>query len=205
MEIVRGWMSVHRSDDGGRRWPSVWASRSERVDDGARPARSRRRVLRGSLHRRRRRAVEWCERGLLARIHRLTLGRLRKEIEAVSPADFVRFLLRWQHVQPGTQLHGRDGVREVIRQLEGLELPGPAWERDVLPARIADYDPADLEHLCLAGEVAWGRLRLAPPAADEPDEPAPRTPPRGADASGAARLRAAPGPRRARSSPPRHQ
>ena len=106
-------------------------------------------------------AVEWCERGLLARIHRLTLGRLRREIEAVSPADFVRFLFSWQHVQPGTQLHGRDGVRHVIAQLQGLELPGPAWERDVLPARIAEYDAADLEHLCLAGEIAWGRLVVA--------------------------------------------
>src|SRR4029077_7595711 len=75
---------------------------------------------------------EWCDRALLARIHRLTLGRLRKEIEAVSPVEFVRFLLHWQHVYPRAQLHGRDGVLEVIRQLEGLELPGPAWERDVL-------------------------------------------------------------------------
>jgi ATP-dependent Lhr-like helicase len=105
--------------------------------------------------------LEWCERGLLARIHRLTLGRLRREIEAVSPADFVRFLFAWQHVQPGAQLHGRDGVRHVVAQLQGLELPGPAWERDVLPARIAGYDPADLEQLCLAGEVAWGRLTIA--------------------------------------------
>jgi len=105
--------------------------------------------------------VEWCERGLLSRIHRLTLGRLRKEIEAVSKVDFIRFLFVWQHVQPGTQLHGRDGVRHVIGQLQGLELPGPGWERDVLPARVAAYDPADLEQLCLAGEVAWGRLSVA--------------------------------------------
>ncbi len=103
--------------------------------------------------------VEWCERRLLARIHRLTLGRLRREIQPVSAADFVRFLLRWQHVQPGSQLHGRDGVHQVIRQLQGLELPAPAWEQHVLPARIAAYDPAELEHLCLAGVVTWGRLR----------------------------------------------
>ncbi len=103
--------------------------------------------------------VEWCERRLLSRIHRLTLGRLRREIHPVSAADFIRFLLRWQHVQPGSQLHGRDGVHEVIRQLQGLELPAPSWEQHVLPARIAAYDPADLEHLCLAGVVTWGRLR----------------------------------------------
>jgi len=109
---------------------------------------------------------EWCERRLLGRIHRLTLGRLRREIEAVSAADFIRFLLRWQHVHADTQLHGRDGVLEVIRQLQGIELPAPAWERDILPARINLYDPADLEHLCLAGAVAWGRLRLTDPTAD---------------------------------------
>ncbi len=110
---------------------------------------------------------EWCERGLLARIHRLTLGTLRREIEPVSAADFLRALFRWQHVHQGTLLHGRDGVRAVIAQLEGLELPGPAWERDVLPARIGSYDPADLERLCLAGEVAWGRLAMARPADEE--------------------------------------
>jgi ATP-dependent Lhr-like helicase len=111
--------------------------------------------------------VEWCERGLLARIHRLTVGRLRSEIQPVSPSDFVRFLLRWQHVHEGTQLHGREGVRSIIAQLGGLELPAGAWERDVLPARVAGYDGADLEQLCLAGEVAWGRL--APQLPDEDD------------------------------------
>ncbi len=103
--------------------------------------------------------VEWCERRLLSRIHRLTLGRLRREINPVSAADFIRFLLRWQHLQPGSQLHGRDGIHQVIRQLQGMELPAPAWEQHVLPARIAAYDPAELEHLCLAGMVTWGRLR----------------------------------------------
>ena len=103
--------------------------------------------------------VEWCERRLLSRIHRLTLGRLRREIHPVSATDFIRFLLRWQHVQPGSQLHGRDGIHQVIRQLQGMELPAPAWEQHVLAARMADYDPADLEHLCLAGIVTWGRLR----------------------------------------------
>ena len=114
---------------------------------------------------------EWCERRLLARIHRLTLGRLRREIEAVSAADFVRFLLRWQHLSPGTKLHKRDGVAQIIAQLQGIEIPAPAWERDVLAARIHLYDPSHLEQLCLAGEVAWGRLRLPTAAAD--DEAAP--------------------------------
>ena len=114
--------------------------------------------------------VEWCERRLLSRIHRLTLGRLRREIHPVSATDFIRFLLRWQHVQPGSQLHGRDGIHQVIRQLQGMELPAPAWEQHVLAARMADYDPADLEHLCLAGVVTWGRLRRDTGAPeDDPD------------------------------------
>jgi ATP-dependent Lhr-like helicase len=109
---------------------------------------------------------EWCDRALLARIHRLTLGRLRREIEPVSAADFMRFLFRWQHVQPGTHLHGRHGLLEVVGQLQGLELPARAWEAHVFPARVVRYDPNDLEQLCLAGAVAWGRLRAEPPADD---------------------------------------
>jgi ATP-dependent helicase Lhr and Lhr-like helicase len=111
--------------------------------------------------------VEWCDRRLLARIHRQTIGRLRREIEPVSAADLMRFLFRWQHVHPGAQLHGRQGLLEVVGQLEGFELPARAWEAHVLPARVARYDPADLEHLCLAGAVAWGRLDAG--AAPEPD------------------------------------
>lgn len=109
---------------------------------------------------------EWCDRSLLARIHRLTLGRLRKEIEAVSVADFMRFLFRWQHVHPGAQQHGRHAVLDVVGQLQGLEIPARAWEGHVFPARIARYDPNDLEQLCLAGAVAWGRLRIDAPEDD---------------------------------------
>jgi len=111
--------------------------------------------------------TEWCERRLLSRIHRLTLGRLRREIEAVTTADFMRFLFRWQHVQQGTQLHGRDGLAQVIGQLQGLELPAPAWEEHVLPARVRPYDPGDLEYLCLSGMVTWGRLAPNGGAGDE--------------------------------------
>jgi len=103
--------------------------------------------------------IEWCDRVLLARIHRLTLGRMRREIEPVSPVEFMSFLLSWQHVGVNRQFEGRDGVLRVIQQLQGLELPAPAWEQSVLPTRVRNYSPADLEHLCLAGVVAWGRLR----------------------------------------------
>src|SRR5262249_185892 len=119
---------------------------------------------------------EWCERGLLARIHRLTLGRLRKAVEPVSAADLMRFFFRWQHVQPGTRLHGRQGLLAVLGQLEGVELPARAWESQVLPARVSGYQPDDLEHLCLAGIVAWGRLRAPAPSDDAP-APAPARPP----------------------------
>jgi ATP-dependent Lhr-like helicase len=102
-------------------------------------------------------ANEWCDRRLLARIHRLTLGRLRREIEPVNPGDLWRFLQRWQHAAPGTQLHGAAGLLEVIDQLAGFEAAVGAWEQEIFPARIAGYDPAHLDELCLSGEVMWGR------------------------------------------------
>jgi ATP-dependent Lhr-like helicase len=102
--------------------------------------------------------LEWCDRRLLARIHRLTLNRLRAEIEPVSPADFMRFLFAWQHVTPAAQLTGLDGVRAVLTQLDGYELAAGAWERDVLPARVRGYTASALDQLCYAGDAAWGRL-----------------------------------------------
>jgi ATP-dependent Lhr-like helicase len=104
--------------------------------------------------------TEWCERHALARIHRRTLSRLRREIEPVSAADLMRFLFKWQHVASGAQLHGRVGLREIVQQLQGFELPAAAWERAVLPARMGKYDPSWLDALCLSGEVAWGRLAV---------------------------------------------
>jgi ATP-dependent Lhr-like helicase len=108
--------------------------------------------------------VEWCDRRLLARIHRYTLNRLRAEIEAVSPADFTRFLFAWQHVDPTSRLRDLDGVRAIVRLLNGYELPAGAWERAVLPARLDRYDPSLLDLLCLTGEVGWGRLSRGPAA-----------------------------------------
>ncbi|MGH7699229.1 MAG: Lhr family ATP-dependent helicase, partial [Gemmatimonadales bacterium] len=102
--------------------------------------------------------IEWCERRLLARIHRYTLDRLRKEIEPVSPADFMRFLFRWQRLTAETRATGPDGLSAVLDLLDGYELPAGAWESEILPARVAEYDPLWLDGLCLSGEVAWGRL-----------------------------------------------
>lgn len=116
-------------------------------------------VLRG-VFRSGRSGVEWCDRGLLSRIHRRTIQGLRKSIEPVSPAHFMRFLFKWQHLEKGTQLHAEAGIREVLSLFQGLELPGPSWEETILPSRVLNYDPEDLERLCLAGEVMWGRLGL---------------------------------------------
>ncbi len=102
--------------------------------------------------------AEVCERRLLARIHRYTTERLRREIEPVTAQDFVRFLLRWQHVAPGTQVEGREGVLAAIEQLQGFEIAAGAWETSVLPARVAEYRGAWLDDLCLAGTAMWARL-----------------------------------------------
>ena len=106
--------------------------------------------------------TEWCERRLLARIHRLTVATLRKQIEPVTAAQFMRWLLRWQHVAPGSQVQGERATLEVLRQLQGFEIPANAWERQVLNRRIANYDPKWLDQLCLTGAVGWGRLSPHP-------------------------------------------
>ncbi len=106
--------------------------------------------------------IEWCERRLLARIHRLTVGMLRKQIEPVTAAAFLRWLMRWQHAAPGTQVAGKRGTLEVLQQLQGFEIPANAWERQILARRIVDYDPKWLDQLCLTGAVGWGRLSPHP-------------------------------------------
>jgi ATP-dependent Lhr-like helicase len=107
-------------------------------------------------------AIEWCDRRLLSRIHRYTLNRLRAEIAPVTAADFMRFLFDWQHIAPGAQCTGIEGLRAVLAQLDGVELPARAWEREVLPARLDCYEPSMLDLLCLTGEAAWARLSSGP-------------------------------------------
>ena len=89
--------------------------------------------------------TEWCDRRLLARIHRLTLGTLRKQIQPVSAAQFMRWLLRWQHVTPETRLLGERGTLEALQQLQGFEAPANAWEQQILARRVANYDPNVLD------------------------------------------------------------
>lgn len=113
-------------------------------------------ILRG--HFKNQEQQEWCERRLLARIHQLTLGKLRQEIQPVSPAQFVRWLLIWQHLTPGTQLSGEQGLLAIIEQLQGFEIPAKAWEADIFAKRMTHYDPQLLDRLCLMGVIGWGRL-----------------------------------------------
>jgi ATP-dependent Lhr-like helicase len=119
-------------------------------------------VLRGTFDKTLGAETQWSERRLLARIHRLTLGTLRKQIEPVTSSTFMRWLLRWQHVSPGTQARAEHGTLQVLRQLQGFEVPASAWERHVLARRISNYDPQVLDQLCLTGAVGWGRLTPHP-------------------------------------------
>jgi ATP-dependent Lhr-like helicase len=131
--------------------------------------------------------LEWCDRRLLQRIHRLTVGRLRKEIEPLSAQDFMRFLFRWHHLEDVDALRGSTGLLKAVRLLQGYEAPASAWERFLLPARMRGYTPDMLERACYAGEVAWGRLTMkdakpppgprrgAPVPPPEAEVPAPRS------------------------------
>ena len=119
-------------------------------------------ILRGKFTDPRSPQMEWCERRLLMRIHRLTLGQLRREIQSVTAAQFMNWELRWQHAAPGTQLLGERGTLEAIRQVQGYEAPANSWERDILKRRVADFDPKVLDQLCLTGAVGWGRLSPHP-------------------------------------------
>ena len=115
--------------------------------------------------------IEWCERRILQRIHRLTLSNARKQIEAVSPDVYLRWLLQWQHIAPQSQLSGEEGLLEVLQQLEGFEAPAVEWERSILPGRVANYSPEWLDQLCLSGAVGWGRTSPHP-AWSAPNGPA---------------------------------
>jgi ATP-dependent helicase Lhr and Lhr-like helicase len=127
-------------------------------------------VLRGKFHPGAE-ELEWCDRRLLARIHRLTLNRLRAEIQPVSIAEFQRFLLAWQRVEIEHRAEGVEGVRAVLELLDGYELPAAAWEPEVLVLRVKEYQPAWLDQLCFTGRFGWGRLTAPPKANGRPPLP----------------------------------
>jgi ATP-dependent Lhr-like helicase len=106
--------------------------------------------------------IEWCERRLLQRIHRLTIGNLRKQIEPASAAIYMQWVLRWQHVAPQSQLSGEQGVLQALSQLEGFEAPAVEWEQSLLAHRVTGYDSRWLDQLCLSGAVGWGRVSPHP-------------------------------------------
>jgi ATP-dependent Lhr-like helicase len=138
---------------------------------------------------------EFCARRVLTRIHAYTRQRKRREVEPVTARDFMRFLLRWQHVAPGTQREGSRGVLAVIEQLQGFELAAGAWERQVLTARVTGYRPEWLDEVCLAGDVTWGRLSLRDLSAREPsarEDPAREAPAGGPAERGLSPSRATP-------------
>jgi ATP-dependent helicase Lhr and Lhr-like helicase len=110
---------------------------------------------------------EFCSRRLLSRIHAYTRQRRRREVEPVTPQDLMRFLLRWQHVAPGTRREGRFGLLSVIEQLQGFELATGSWESSVLPARVEGYRREWLDELCMSGQACWGRLSLRDPSSQE--------------------------------------
>ena len=95
------------------------------------------------------------------------MATLRKQIEPVTAAQFMRWLLRWQHVAPGSQVQGERATLDVLRQLQGFEIPASAWERHILGRRISNYDPKWLDQLCLTGAVGWGRLSPHPATLDD--------------------------------------
>jgi len=103
---------------------------------------------------------QWCERRLLARIHRYTVKRLRAEIEPVQARDFLRFLCEWHRVLPGTRMQGSDALAAVLAQLEGFEAPAGAWETEIIPSRVAEYEPQWLDEHCRAGRFIWTRLAV---------------------------------------------
>jgi ATP-dependent Lhr-like helicase len=160
-ELVAGWME-HCGPVTARALADVLGVAQGEIDQALLKIEGSGAVLRGKFTDTAGAETEWCGRRLLARIHRLTLGRLRREIAPVTAAQFMRWLFRWQHVARGTQLPGERGTLEVLRQLQGYEAPANTWEHQILARRVVGYDPAWLDQLCLRGAVGWGRFSPHP-------------------------------------------
>ncbi|HST12477.1 MAG TPA: hypothetical protein VLL05_19030, partial [Terriglobales bacterium] len=169
LSLVTGWMT-HLGPTSASRMSNTLGVPATEIEKALLRMEAGGSVLRGKFTDPKVEEIEWCDRRLLARIHRLTVATLRKQIEPVTQAQFMRWLLRWQHITPGTQVVGERGTLEVLRQLQGFEIPANAWERHVLARRIADYDPKWLDQLCLTGAVGWGRLSPHPATLEDSAE-----------------------------------
>ncbi len=163
-QVVRGWMEVLGPSTPTEVMERLLLGRYD-VEGSLTRIEAQGQVLRGAFRpgRAPEAEVEWCDRRLLQRIHRLTVGRLRRDIEPLSQQDFMRFLFRWQQVGPHATARGPRGLVTVVGRLEGLELPAAAWERDIFPSRMKQYVSEWLDQACFGGEVAWGRLTLREP------------------------------------------
>jgi ATP-dependent Lhr-like helicase len=159
--LVTGWMS-HSGPTSAAELGSILGLAPSGIDKALLRLEASGSILRGNFTGAAPQSTEWCERRLLARIHRLTVGELRKQVEPVTPAQFMRWLLRWQHLAPGTQLLGERGLLETLRQLQGFEAPANSWERFILRRRVGGYKSEMLDQLCLTGAVGWARLSPHP-------------------------------------------
>jgi ATP-dependent Lhr-like helicase len=159
--VVAGWME-HCGPVTARALADVLDVKLKEIDSALLKIEGRGAVLRGKFTEPSMPEIEWCGRRPLARIHRLTVGRLRREIEPLTAAQFMRWLFRWQRVARGTQLAGERGTLEALRQLQGYEAPANTWEHQILARRVIGYDPRNLDQLCLSGAVAWGRFSPHP-------------------------------------------
>ncbi len=155
-ELVRGRIEVFGPITGGYLSVTLGLSRSE-IDVALLALEAEGFVLRGKFHPNTS-EQEWCDRRLLARIHRFTIDRLRAEIQPVTAQEFYRFLFAWQRVDAEHRVEGPEGLDAVLELLDGYELPVAAWESEVLSARVDEYDPQWLDRLCFAGRIGWGRL-----------------------------------------------
>jgi ATP-dependent helicase Lhr and Lhr-like helicase len=161
LAMITGWMS-HSGPTTAGELGDLLGIPPEQVDKALLRLEAGGSILRGQFTSAAGQETEWCERRLLARIHRLTVGELRKQVQPVTPAQLMRWLLRWQHAAPGTQLTGERGLLEILRQLQGFEAAANSWEHQILKQRLAGYAPQVLDHLCLTGAVGWGRLSPHP-------------------------------------------
>lgn len=168
-QLIRGWM-LHMGPTTAQELTTLLSVNLAAVEQALLQLETTGLILRGNFRGTESQITEWCERRLLARIHRLTLGRLRQAVEPVTAAQFMQWLLIWQHLAPTTQLRGEPGLLEVIKQLQGFEIPANAWEKQILAKRVADYHSGMLDRLCLTGTIGWGRLSLHPAIRAENDQ-----------------------------------